>query len=306
MRIIISGGTGLIGRALQPRLYSEHHDVIILSRSPKRSRRKMHSSAQLVQWDGQTTTNWGHLIDGADAVINLAGSGIADARWSDERKQTIRDSRVRVGEAIVQAIDVATIKPKVLIQASAVGYYGVLNGDTEVAEESSPGNDFLSQICFDWEASTSAVESMGVRRAVIRTGIVLSNDGGAWPKIKLPFQLFAGGPLGSGRQWYSWIHIEDEIRAIQFLLQTESATGSYNLTAPEPVTNKVLAKTIEESMGRLSFMPAPGIALKLALGEMSTLLLDGQRAVPRHLLREGFTFNFPSVDVAVQNLVHGD
>ncbi|MBV7338586.1 TIGR01777 family oxidoreductase [Chloroflexi bacterium TSY] len=305
MRIIISGGTGLIGRALQPILYSEHHDVIILSRSPERVRRKMHSSAQIAQWDGQSTTGWGHLIDGADAVINLAGTGIADARWSDERKQAIQDSRVRAGEAIVQAIDAANTKPKVLIQASAVGYYGVLHGDSKVSEDSGPGNDFLAQICFDWEASTSAVETMGVRRATIRTGIVLSNDGGAWPKIKLPYSLFAGGPLGSGRQWYPWIHMEDEVRAIQFLLQTESATGPYNLTAPEPVTNKVVAKTIGESMGRPSFMPAPRLAIKLALGEMSTLLLDGQRAIPRNLLNEGFTFNYPSIDLAVQDLIHG-
>ena len=302
MKIIIAGGSGLIGRALCAKLIQDGHDVAVLSRNPHGVRR-FDNRIQLLQWDAQTADGWGDHIDGADAIINLAGAGIADKRWSATRKKIILNSRVNAGKAIVQAIESASTKPAVLIQASAVGYYGGNRGDAILTEESATGTDFLAHVCTAWEASTAAVEAMDIRRPVIRTGIVLSNQGGAWPKIKFPFSLFVGGPLGSGNQWYPWIHIDDEVRAIQFLLQEESATEVFNLSAPEPQRNRDLAKTIGKIMNRPSLLPAPAFALKAILGEMSTILLEGQRAIPQKLLDSGFRFNFPTFADAVRDLI---
>lgn len=201
------------------------------------------------------------------------------------------------------AINAATNKPKVLIQASAVGYYGVETGDTLVGETASPGSDFLSKICFDWESSTAAANRLGIRRPILRTGIVLSMAGGAFPKLVLPFKFFAGGALGNGKQWLPWIHIDDEVRAIQFVLANEQADGPFNLAAPNPVTNRDMAKALGEVMGRPAVMPTPGFAMKSIFGEMSTLLLEGQRAVPKKLLELGFQFKYDTVQAALRNLL---
>ena len=204
MRVIITGGTGLIGTALTKLLSSNNHEIFILTRRfPDNP--KLRAGVQHVQWDAATAEGWGHLVDGADAVINLAGEGIADGRWSEERKRRIYASRVNAGKAVIEAITAAATKPKVLIQASGVDYYGP-HYDEILTEDAAPGSGFLAQVCFDWEASTAEAERLGVRRAVIRSGVVLSNDGGAWPRIVLPFKLFAGGPIGSGNQYWPWIH----------------------------------------------------------------------------------------------------
>lgn len=305
MRIIITGGTGLIGKALASHLIKQEHEVIVLSRNPQ-SARGVPFGAQIEGWDAETAAGWGALVDGADAIVNLAGAGIADTRWSEKRKQIILKSRMDAGKAVVEAVKAAQNPPKVVIQSSAVGYYGGNRGDRVVTEESGPGGDFLAQVCFDWERSTAEIDDLGIRRPIIRTGIVLSNKGGAWPKLKLPFVLFAGGPVGSGDQWYPWIHIQDEVRAIQFLIEHPEATGPYNLCAPEPLPNKALAKVIGSVMGRPAFMPAPSIAMKTLFGEMSTVLLDGQRAIPQRLQESGFDFRFPTARAAVQNLVSPD
>ncbi len=300
MRVIITGGAGLIGNALTKSLTADGHEVIILTRSARRA-----SPNELVRfalWDAASADGWGHLADGADAIVNLAGEGIADGRWSEARKQRIYASRVSAGKAVMQALRQATAKPKTLVQSSAVGYYGSRH-DELLTEASAPGADFLAQVCFDWEASTAAAESLGIRRTVIRTGIVLSNDGGAWPKVVLPFKLFAGGPMGSGKQFWPWIHIDDEVRAIRFLLEREDARGVFNLTAPNPLTNKEFASTLGKVMGRPALMPAPSPALKLALGDMSAVLLDGQRAVPAHLQTMGFRFKYPELEAALRNLL---
>lgn len=301
MRVIITGGTGLIGRSLTDLLISNNHAVTILSRSPEKAR-DIPAGADVVKWDGLTSAGWGDGVNRCDAIVNLAGAGIADARWSESRKKLIRESRLQAGRAVMEAIEKASQKPKVLIQASAVGYYGARSGDTIITEESAPGSDFLATVCFDWEASTSGVEHHGVRRAVIRTGLVLSNDGGAWPKIKLPYIFFAGGPLGNGQQWYPWIHIADEVRAIQYLIENDDASGPFNLCAPVPVTNQEMAQTIGRIMGSPAFLRAPAFALRTVLGEMATVLLDGQRAIPKKLLDRGFTFNFPDIESAVRAL----
>jgi uncharacterized protein (TIGR01777 family) len=301
MRVIITGGTGLIGRPLSAALVADGHEVIVLSRNPAHTK-SMPPGVTLESWDGKTAAGWGHLVEDAEAIINLAGESLADGRWSEERKQRILASRVDAGNAVIEAIVQADKKPAVLVQSSAVGYYGP-RGDEMITEESSPGADFLARVCFDWEASSAPASVMGVRRPIIRTGIVLSNEGGAFPKLVLPFRFFAGGPLGSGKQWYPWIHIEDEVRAILFLLQHEQADGPFNLAAPNPLTNKELAAVIGKVMGRPALMPAPGFALQTLLGEMSTVVLDGQRAVPARLQALGFDFKYPTAEEALKALL---
>ena len=301
MRVIITGGTGLIGRALCDSLAADGHEIIVLSRNPERPV-SLPSGVQLVKWDAQSAAGWGQLADGAGAIVNLAGESLATGRWTEERKQRIYTSRLNAGKAVIEAISAATVKPKVLVQASGIDYYGS-RGDEILTEESSPGSNFLAEVCFDWEASTAAAERMGVRRPVIRTGLVLSKQGGAWPKIVLPFRLFAGGPMGSGRQYWPWIHLEDEVRAIRFLIDHPDATGPFNLTAPTPLTNREFAEALGRVMGRPSFFPAPAPALNLALGEMSMLLLDSRRAVPKRLEEMGFTFTYTNIEAAFRTLV---
>jgi uncharacterized protein (TIGR01777 family) len=302
MRIIMTGGTGLIGKALCAQLSADGHIVTVLSRNPDKSR-DMPAGVRVEQWDGKTTQGWGQLVDGADAVINLAGAGIADAPWTESRKQLIRESRIQAGLAIQNAIKAAEKKPAVLLQASAVGYYGQNHDDSIITEATAAGGDFLAKTCFDWEMSTAPVARMGVRRVILRTGIVLSNTGGAFPKMLLPFKFFAGGPLGNGKQWMPWIHIHDEIRAIMHLLTHPATEGAYNLCAPNPVTNKQFSNLVGSQMGRPAFLPAPAFALKTVLGEMSTILLDGQRAIPEKLEQSGFVFTYPTAHEALSQLL---
>jgi len=296
MRVIITGGTGLLGRALAKSFSADGHEIIVLTRSPQQSS-SLPTGVKQVKWDASTANGWGELADGTDAIINFAGEGIADSPWSEERKKRIYASRVNAGKAVMEAISAATSKPKVLIQSSAVGYYGP-RGSEIIQEDAAPGADFLSQVCFDWEASTDNAEKMGVRRAVIRTGIVLSNEGGAWPRIVLPFKLFAGGPIGSGKQYWPWIHIDDEVAAIRFLIDNEKANGVFNLSAPQPLSSREFAKTLGKVMGRPSLLPVPSFALKILFGEMATVLLDGQRAVPQRLQEQGYSFKYATAESA--------
>ncbi len=305
MRVIITGGTGLIGRALANSLAHDHHEVIVLSRNTNKTS-GLDGSVQVVGWDAKSAQGWGHLADGAGAIVNLAGESIAGegfppSRWTSERKRRIRDSRVNAGKAIVEAITAAKDKPGVLIQSSAVGYYGT-HGDEIITEESPSGSDFLAEVSRDWESSTAAVEKMGVRRVIIRTGIVLSTRGGSLPLQSLPFQLFVGGPLGSGKQQMPWIHIDDHVAAMRFLIDNVQASGAFNLSAPNPVNNAAFSKALGQAMGRPSFFPTPGFAFQIAFGELATLLLDGQRAVPQRLTEMGFTFQYPEAGAALKDL----
>ena len=302
MRIMIAGGTGLIGSALAHSLAGSSCDVTVLTRSPERHQPLTSAGVQLQEWDGETADGWGHLVSQVDAIVNLAGAGIADGRWTSSRKEQIRESRVGAGQALVTAIRDADTVPSVLIQSSAVGYYGPA-GDRTVDEQASPGTDFLARVCVDWESSTGAVESLGVRRVVIRTGVVLSANGGALPRMTLPFRLFAGGPLGNGKQYFPWIHIADEVAAIRFLLENERASGPYNLAAPNPPRNREFVRDLGRVMGRPSVMPTPSFALQLLFGEMSTVLLDGQRAVPSRLQEAGYEFIFPEPVAALRDLL---
>jgi uncharacterized protein (TIGR01777 family) len=306
MRTIITGGTGLIGRALAKSLTSDGHEVIILSRAPERAT-NLPDGARAERWDARTADGWGALVDGANAIVNLAGESLAGegffpSRWTPERRRRILESRVNAGQAVVQAVQSASQKPDVVIQASAIGYYGP-HDEEELTEESPPGDDFLAKVVIDWEAATEPVASMSVRHVPIRTGLLLDKNEGALPRLLLPFRLFAGGPMGNGRQWNSWIHITDLVRAIRFLIENEDARGPFNLTAPNPVTNAQLGRTIGRVMRRPYYMPVPGPALRAAFGEVTTVVLDGQRVLPRKLTGLGFEFKFPQAEDALRNIL---
>ena len=306
MKIIITGGTGLIGRSLAKSLLTDGHEVIILSRNPDNAS-EIPVGAEIVRWDAQTAEGWGHLVEGADAIVNLAGANIGGEaffppRWTDKKKELFRQSRIKAGKAVLQAIEAAENKPRVVIQSSAVGYYGQ-SGETRLSEDSPAGDDFQGVLCTEWEASTASVQTMGVRHVIARTGIVLSMEGGAFPRILLPFKLFAGGPYGNGRQWFPWIHIDDEIRALRFFIENESTSGAYNLSAENPVRNKELAQTIGKVMKRPAFMPVPGFVFRTLFGESAAVVLDGWQVYPDHLIAEGFTFQYSEVESAVRDLL---
>lgn len=299
MRVLITGGTGLIGRALSASLLSDGHEVVDLSRDPDPAS-PLPERAQAVRWDARTSDGWGTLVNDTDAIINLAGASV-NHRWTPRYKRLIRDSRVEAGRAVVEAVAQATRRPQLVIQASGAGYYGSRD-DEVVTEQTGAGDGFLGRTALAWEDSTAPVETMGVRRAVIRTGIVLSEKGGAFPLMSLPFRLFLGGPLGDGRQWLPWIHMDDEVRAIRFLMQHSEAAGPFNLTAPQPVTNAQFARHLGQAMRRPACLRVPAWVLRLAMGEMSTVVLTGQRAVPRRLLNLGFAFRFPALHAALYEL----
>jgi uncharacterized protein (TIGR01777 family) len=235
-------------------------------------------------------------------IVNLAGENIGQGRWTAERKRRIRESRLNAGQAVVEAVVGAAGRPQVVVQASGIGYYGS-TGEEEITEEAPPGADFLGRLAVEWERSTQPVGRLGVRHVVIRTGVVLSAEGGALPRLMLPFRSFLGGSMGRGRQRVSWIHISDEIRAIRFVLENEAASGPYNLAAPNPLTNGQFARVLGRVMGRPAWLPTPAPALRLLLGEMSVVLLTGQRAVPHRLLEAGFSFRFPNLEGALEDLL---
>ena len=307
MKVLITGGSGLIGRELTQNLTNDDHKVVILSRSPERVT-GLPQGARAIKWNAKTAEGWGAEVDGADVIVNLAGASLAGdnflpTRWTAERRQLLHNSRITdVGKAVTEAVEQATNKPGVVIQSSAIGYYGPRT-DEIVTEESSPADDFLASLCVDWEAATAAVEDFGVRRVIIRSGIVLTTKSGALPRMLLPFKLFAGGPFGNGQQWYSWIHMYDEIAAIRFLIEHQNASGIFNLTGPNPMKNNDFAKVLGKVMKRPSFMPIPGFAMRMMFGEVATVVLDGQHVVPKRLQEMGFLFKFPELEDALRDLL---
>ncbi len=300
MRIIIPGGSGLIGSLLIPALLADGHEVWLLSRHPERVTPP--GSAQVAAWDGRTGKGWERILDGSDAIINLTGENLAAGLWTKERLQRIRDSRVSPGQAILDGLKRVSSRPAILVQQSAMGIYGTSLAQT--FDESSPlGSDTLAGVCHDWEAATRPAEDFGLRRIVLRTGLFLTRRGGVLPRLMLPFQLFAGGRLGSGQQWYSWIHYRDWLEAVRFLLKSSSVSGVFNLSAPEPVTNAEFGRTLAWVMRRPYLLPAPAFALRLALGKMSTMVLDGQRVIPKRLVDSGFQFKFTRLHQALEDIL---
>lgn len=306
MRIIIAGGSGLIGRALANLLNANGDEVIILSRRPD-AVKGLPANVKAILWDARTLVNWGTQVDHSDAIINLtgenlSGEGFFPSRWNKARKIRLVQSRVDSGKVLTKAIEFAKTKPSVFIQACGVGFYGTQQ-EKILTEDDKAGNDFSAKLCIEWEASSLPVEMMGVRRVVVRNGVVLSTKRGALPLLLLPYKLWVGGPLGDGKQVYSWIHIEDEANALFFLLRNEKAIGTFNLTSPNPVTDNEFGRAIGKVMKRPHYLTIPGFAMKLAFGEVAEMVLRGQRVIPQNLLRLGYVFKFPRIEDALQDLL---
>lgn len=305
MKIVIAGGSGLLGQALTEALIKAGDKVTILSRKPDEIDWQVPGS-RVVAWISPSNASWEEEIDGSDVVINLAGASIAgdnllNMRWTQARKEAILSSRHKAGQALVKAITQAERKPRTFLQASAIGYYGTQD-EKNLTEASPPGQDFLAEVTRQWEASTVPLDNLSLRRVVLRTGLVLSRRGGLLPTLMVPFHFGAGGPVGSGRQIMSWIHIEDWVRAVIHLIKDESTQGVYNLTAPEAVGNRHFARALGKAMRRPALVRTPAWALKALLGEASTLALDGQHVIPSRLLDSKFTFEYESLESALTAL----
>jgi len=299
MKLVINGATGFIGSEVVSQLARQNHTLTLLSRKPRAHPRG--ANIQWMVWDGGLPGSWQTALDGADGVINLAGEPIAAKRWSAARKQALYLSRIDTTRALVSAIARANQKPKFLINASAVGFYGP-HGDETVTEESPPGHDYLAQLCAAWEAEANKAKEHGLRVALVRTGIVLGKGKGALAKMVPPFKFFAGGRLGSGKQWFPWIHLDDEAGLIRFLIDNEKADGPFNATAPNPVTLDEFCKALGKVLNRPSWAPVPASLLSLMLGEMAEMLLTGQRALPAAALKLGYQFKYQNVFDALASL----
>jgi hypothetical protein len=283
-------------------LVNRKHDVTILTRHAVAAR----PSVRHVVWRpdtthkmGQVSQEWAYEIDGADAIVNLTGAGIADRRWTNSRKSALRSSRILSTRQLISAVRAAKHRPAVFIQGSAVGYYGTA-GDEVLDEASPPGSDFLATLCRDWEAEGRHAEALGCRVVIVRTGIVLARDGGAIKKMLLPFQFGLGGPIASGRQYMSWIHRDDWVALVVWVLETAAVTGAINATAPAPVTNAEFSRAFGAALHRPAALPMPGFVLRLLIGEMADVaLIRGQRVVPKRAQEIGFTFTYPAIDAAM-------
>lgn len=294
MKLVVAGGTGFIGSPLCARLLELGHSLTLLTRSPAPA---ASTDKKILTWEPGFPGLWEEAIDGSDGVINLAGEPIAK-RWTQRQKEKIASSRIEATRALVTAIAKAKERPKFLINASAIGYYGP-HGNEIVSEEAGPGSDFLSRLCVEWENEATKAEQHGLRVIRLRTGIVLGKGGGALPKMLLPFRLFVGGHLGSGEQWLSWIHMEDEIGLILFLLERVEARGAINATAPNPVTMSAFCKAVGDVLNRPSWAPVPAFAVRLLLGEMADMLLTGQRVMPTEAQKLGYNFRHPNLHEAL-------
>jgi uncharacterized protein len=299
VRVLLVGGSGLIGSALAESLVRDSHEAVVLSRSPARQR--LPRGVRAAGWDGRTLGSWVSELEHADAVVNLAGESIF-GRWTAAKKARIRASRVDTSRLVAEAFATVRRRPLVLVQGSAVGYYGD-TGEAVVDESAPPGNDFLARLGVEWESASASVEALGVRRPIVRTSIVFSRRGGALKPLALGFRAFLGGKLGDGRQWMPWIHEADEVGAIRFLLESPAATGPFNLTAPEAARNADVSRAIGEALHRPSWLPAPKLGVRLLLGELADTMLASEHVVPARLLALGFRFRFPTLEAALAELL---
>lgn len=294
MKILIAGGSGFIGTALGNLLTRANHEVLILTRqTPKESNQ--------IQWDGRTGQGWGHWMNEVDAVVNLTGYGLEHWPWTKQKKQRFMKSRVIPGQALVAAIKSASPRPRVFLQNSGINRYG-LRGDG-VADESTPAaEDFLAKLTVQWEAATQPVEELGVRRVVTRSAVILARRGGLFPLMALPVRLFFGGKLGNGSQAMPWIHIEDVIQSMKFLLESDEAVGPYNLIAPSTISNAEFMRAIASTLHRPFWFHVPAFLLRLVLGEMNVLVTEGRYSQPRRLLDEGYVFKIPTIENALGSI----
>jgi uncharacterized protein len=303
MRILITGATGFIGRALVPVLQRDGHAIVAWVRSESRARARLGADIKTVD-AGAGAGALTAAIEGCDAVVNLAGEPIVAGRWSAARRKRLRDSRVGVTTDLVQALAAARRRPAVLVSGSAVGYYGNRGGEI-LGEGAAPGVDFLAQLCQDWEAAAREAGKLGLRVVTLRTGAVLGRDGGALAAMLPAFRLGLGGPMGSGRQYLPWIHLHDLVGIIAAAVVDDRLTGPVNGVAPEPVTNREFATALGRAIGRPAALPVPGVALRAILGKAAGVLLDSQRVDPAALRRAGFSFMFPALDAALADILGG-
>jgi uncharacterized protein len=309
VRIVVAGGSGFLGRKLAKRLTDAGHRVATLTRRPLNSvtRRPLNSAPraefnEAIQWrpDGSSGGLEKHL-EGVDAVVNLAGESIADKRWTAARKEALRSSRLLSTRTLARAIKECSKPPRVFVSGSGIGYYGA-RGDEPVTETTPPGSDFLARLCVEWEQEARAAESPATRVAIARTALALDRDEGALAKMLLPFRLGLGATLGSGRQYMPWIHVDDWTAMVAWLISDERASGAFNMSAPEPVTNRDFTRTLGRVLGRPAFFVAPAFVLQMALGELASALLTGQRALPACAEQHGFRFSYPALEPALRSL----
>jgi uncharacterized protein len=295
MKVLIAGGTGFLGTALRQRLSRDAHDVFVLTRRPPRK-------PEEIRWDGKTTNGWGRLVNEMDAIVNLTGYGLEHWPWTRKQKQKFLDSRVAPGRALVSAIQNASRRPRVFLQTSGINRYG-LRGEG-IADESTPAaGDFLAQLTVRGEDATKPVEDLGVRRVIARNAVVLATRDGLFPLMTLAPRLFFGGTFGDGRQAMPWIHIGDHTRAMQFLLENESAQGPFNLISPQPTSSAEFMRVVSHALHRPYWFHVPKFLLRLVLGEMSVLLTEGRYSQPKRLMESGFAFQFGNLEAAMQDLL---
>lgn len=307
MKVAIAGATGFVGSRLVERLQKEGHKVLVLARDSQRARRVFPASAypnlEIVAYTPAESGDWQNSIAGCDGVVNLAGVPIAEERWTAARQQAILDSRKLTTAKLVEAIANANPKPSVLVSASAIGYYGT--SETAEFDETSPaGDDFLAAVCKEWESAAQPAKTAGTRLAILRLGIVLGM-GGALAKMLPPFKLFAGGPIGTGKQWFSWIHRDDVVNLILFALQNPQVEGVLNATAPNPVRMNELCETLGSVLQRPSWLPVPSFALELLLGDGAKVVLEGQKVLPKQTLASGFQYQYPTLKLALEEILAG-
>ncbi|MFA6468174.1 MAG: TIGR01777 family oxidoreductase [Bacteroidota bacterium] len=302
MKILIAGGTGFIGSAVIKYLSAFPYDLLLLTRGESRMELRGALTVKYIHWDPYSRGPWENEVSGCDVVINLIGKNVFEQRWNEQVKQEIHNSRVIPTKLLTEAIGAAQHPPAVLISASAVGFYGNRN-DEKITEESTGGNDFLAGVVREWEAAAFAAEKFGTRVAVPRIGLVLDCSGGIIGKMLLPFKMFVGGPIGSGKQFLPWVHIQDVVRGILYPMENDQFRGVYNLVSPNPVTMLVFAKTIGSVLRRPSWFPVPNVALNILYGEGATVILAGQKAVPERLRSAGYEYSFPDLRPALDNLL---
>jgi uncharacterized protein (TIGR01777 family) len=302
MNIVVAGGTGFIGQALCAALLHGGHRVSLLTRHAGQVLHQPDARVNVVEWNARDTGAWENLLEGADAVVNLAGAPIADGRWTDERKRLLTESRVLTTRLLVSALSRRSSKPPVFISASGIGYYGA-SDDRLLDEGAARGTGFLADLCLAWEAEAMNAAEFGTRVVILRTGMVLEQDGGALAKMVLPFKLYAGGPIMPGTQWVSWIHRRDHIGLIQWALTTTTVSGPINAVAPEPVRMNTFCDVLGQAMHRPSWLPVPGIALNILLGELGTLMTTGQRVIPKKAMAGGYTFRYPTIESALRAIL---
>lgn len=294
---MLAGGSGFLGRKLATRLEHDRHRVLTLTRRPRQDR----DSDISWQPDGSPGSLAGHL-DGVDAVVNLAGEGIADRRWTEDRKAALRDSRLLATRTLVRAMATCQTAPRVFVSGSAIGFYGA-HGDEPIIERSPPGTDFLARLCVEWEEEARVAEGPSTRVAIVRTGLVLDSRGGALARMLPPFRMGLGATMGSGQQFMPWIHVGDWVSMVMWLIESERGAGAFNATAPQPVTNRDFTRTLGRVLHRPAVFHAPAFVMKVAMGEMASLLLTGQRVLPAHAEQMGFRFGFRELEPALKDLL---